>query len=97
LRLARDLAEAANRAKSEFMSRMSHELRTPLNAVLGFAQLLSGRLGDIDPTAQRQAQLIEQAGWHLLALINDVLDLSRAEAGTLSLQITAVPLGPLWQ
>ncbi len=97
LRHARDLAEAANRAKSEFLSRMSHELRTPLNAVLGFAQLLSSRLAGLDPTAQRQAQLIEQSGWHLLAMINDVLDLSRAEAGTLGLQITAVPLGPLWQ
>jgi PAS domain S-box-containing protein len=97
LRLARDRAEAANRAKSEFLSRMSHELRTPLNAVLGFAQLLSMRVDAADADALRYARHIEQAGWHLLAMINDVLDLSRAEAGTLGLQITAVPLAPLWQ
>jgi len=97
LREARNRAEAENRAKSEFLSRMSHELRTPLNAVLGFAQLLALRLSDVDPDAQRYAKNIEQAGWHLLEMINDVLDLSRAESGHLTLDMAAVPLAPLWQ
>jgi PAS domain S-box-containing protein len=96
LRQQRDAAEAKNQAKTEFLSRMSHELRTPLNAVLGFAQLLSRRAGDHDPDAQRYVRHIEQAGWHLLAMINDVLDLSRAETGTLNLETTSVALGPLW-
>ncbi|MDH5527427.1 MAG: response regulator [Nitrospirota bacterium] len=84
----------ANRAKSEFLSRMSHELRTPLNAILGFSQLL-----EIDPEVPdgpRQAvSEITQAGSHLLDLINDVLDLSRIEAGNLNLRMGPVPLEPL--
>jgi PAS domain S-box-containing protein len=96
LRGQRDRAEAANQAKSEFLSRMSHELRTPLNAVLGFAQLLVGRLAPNDPEGQRYARHIEQAGWHLLAMVNDVLDLSRAETGQLALTIEPVPLAPVW-
>ncbi|MDO9073027.1 MAG: PAS domain-containing sensor histidine kinase [Rubrivivax sp.] len=96
-RLARDHAEAASRAKTEFLSRMSHELRTPLNAVLGFAQLLSRRLGDGDIEGQRTyVAHIEQAGWHLLAMVNDVLDLQRVESGQLALQMQAVALAPLW-
>jgi signal transduction histidine kinase/ActR/RegA family two-component response regulator len=90
---ARDSAEAANRAKSEFLSRMSHELRTPLNAMLGFAQLM--RMQDAERLNTRQRQWIEkteQAGWHLLAMINDVLDLSRIEAGHLRLQIETLDL-----
>ncbi|MCH2240788.1 MAG: CHASE domain-containing protein, partial [Aquabacterium sp.] len=83
---ARETAEAANRAKNEFLSRMSHELRTPLNAMLGFAQLM-----ELDTEAQlpnRQRGWVEQiqrAGWHLLEMINDVLDLSRIDSGTLRL------------
>src|SRR5881409_691830 len=70
-------AEAANRAKTEFLSRMSHELRTPLNAMLGFAQLLNRDPGDHLSVQQRERlTLIEQSGWHLLAMIEDVLDLS---------------------
>jgi PAS domain S-box-containing protein len=90
------LADAANRAKTEFLSRMSHELRTPLNAVLGFAQLM-----EIDntepPTAgqQRRLTLIRGAGAHLLRMIDDMLDLTRIEAGGLALQIEPVPLGAL--
>jgi PAS domain S-box-containing protein len=83
---ARLRAESANRAKNEFLSRMSHELRTPLNAMIGFAQLLGL---DREPAlAQHQrdwAQQIQRAGWHLLELINETLDLSRIESGSVSL------------
>ena len=87
--------EADSRAKSEFLSRMSHELRTPLNAVLGFTQVMGLTLGRSPPERQRQQlQQIEQAGWHLLEMIDDVLDLSRLEAGQVGLRMDAVPLGP---
>ncbi|WP_140635658.1 CHASE domain-containing protein [Methylibium rhizosphaerae] len=85
---AREAAEASNRAKSDFLSRMSHELRTPLNAMLGFAQLMN--MDERTPLSQRQQQWVSQiqrAGWHLLEMINDVLDLSRIEAGTVKLLI----------
>lgn len=91
-RVAAQAADSANRAKSEFLSRMSHELRTPLNAVIGFAQLL--RLDTLAPLAAEQrtkVDLIEHAGSHLLAVISDVLDLSRIEAGSLPLCLE--PLG----
>ena len=93
---ARDVAEAANQAKSEFLSRMSHELRTPLNAMLGFAQLLE--MDRRSPLAGHQLQWIEQvqrAGWHLLEMINDVLDLSRIESGNLRLQSEPLNLAEL--
>ncbi|WP_409660030.1 CHASE domain-containing protein [Caldimonas sp.] len=93
---ARQLAEAANRAKSDFLSRMSHELRTPLNAMLGFAQLLS--MDDAAVTAPQRRQWlaqIQKAGWHLLEMINDVLDLSRIELGTIELRTEALPLRKL--
>ncbi|MET0208344.1 MAG: PAS domain-containing sensor histidine kinase [Burkholderiaceae bacterium] len=96
IRSERDRAEAASRAKTQFLSRMSHELRTPLNAVLGFAQLLHGRLGSADLEAQRRyVREIEKAGWHLLTLIDDVLDLARGESGQLELKAEPVPLLPL--
>ncbi len=88
-------AEAASRAKTEFLSRMSHELRTPLNAVLGFAQLLRRRRSALTAQELRQLDLIRAAGWHLLALINDVLDMSRIEAGNLAVQPSPVTLAPL--
>ena len=87
---AKDEAEQANRAKSEFLSRMSHELRTPMNAILGFAQVL-----EMHELADQQRECvthIHRAGTHLLALINEVLDLSGIEAGriTLSLEVVRV-------
>ena len=85
---ARDLAEASNRAKVDFLSRMSHELRTPLNAILGFAQLLDlGKRDPLTPAQRPWVDHIQHAGWHLLEMINDVLDLSRIESGNLRLQL----------
>ena len=86
---ARAAAEARAEAKSTFVSRMSHELRTPLNAIIGNAQLLAAVAGLQDVSAAR-VQRIERAGWHLLDLIDDVLDLSRLEAG--ALRSDAVPI-----
>ena len=88
LQEARHAAEEANRSKSEFLSRMSHELRTPLNAVLGFGQLL-----EIEPLDAHQQEAVAQilkGGRHLLDLINEVLDISRIEAGELALSPEAV-------
>ncbi|HXF45221.1 MAG TPA: ATP-binding protein, partial [Burkholderiaceae bacterium] len=92
LAAARDAAERASRAKTEFLSRMSHELRTPLNAILGFAQILRMRAGDAVPPALAQ---IEAAGWHLLELINEVLELARIETGAIAVSIDTVELAPL--
>ena len=93
---AREAAEASNRAKSEFLSRMSHELRTPLNAMLGFAQLLElDQRHPLSPNQQPWVSQIQQAGWHLLEMINDVLDLSRIESGNLRLHTETLNLGEL--
>ena len=83
-------AEAANQAKSAFLSRMSHELRTPLNAILGFAQLL--KLENPSTSQLESISHITRAGRHLLALINEVLDISRIETGRLALTIEPVEL-----
>jgi len=80
LQKAKERAEAANRAKSEFLANMSHELRTPLNAILGFAQLME-RDQRVTPSQQENLTTINRSGEHLLALINDVLDMSKIEAG----------------
>ena len=93
---AREAAEASNQAKSEFLSRMSHELRTPLNAMLGFAQLLELEDRPSLGSAQRGwVQQIQQAGWHLLEMINDVLDLSRIESGNLRMDLETLDLAAL--
>ncbi|EFH11401.1 sensor histidine kinase, partial [Teichococcus cervicalis] len=89
-------AEQANEAKSRFLARMSHELRTPLNGVLGLAQLLAARQ-DVPPAVREQLAMIEGAGRHLLALVNDVLDLAQVEAGRLGLQCAPLALQPLLQ
>jgi PAS domain S-box-containing protein len=83
LRKAKEEAERANHAKSEYLSRMSHELRTPLNSILGFAQILE--MDALPPEQQDSVAHIMKGGQHLLSLINEVLDLARIEAGRLSL------------
>ena len=83
-RAARAEADARNLAKTAFLSRMSHELRTPLNAVIGYAQLLGGGATPLPESALERIKRIERSGWHLLALIDDVLDLSRIESHAMS-------------
>jgi two-component system NtrC family sensor kinase len=90
---ARDVAERHSRFTSEFLARMSHELRTPLNAVIGFAELLEQ--GQAGPLASEQARYVEHivgSARHLLALVNDVLDLSKVAAGKMTLERSVVPL-----
>ncbi len=84
---AKDVADRANRAKSAFLAAMSHELRTPLNAIIGFSEVIrSGALGtDAGPRVVDYSKHIEESGKHLLSLINDILDLSKAEAGRMTL------------
>ncbi len=100
-RLYADLAaantqlEEATRAKSEFLANMSHELRTPLNAVLGFSDLLVEQLPQLSAAQQRYFRNIRDAGTHLLQLINEVLDLSKVEAGRLDLRPEPVRLQTL--
>lgn len=86
---AKEAAEVANVAKSEFLANMSHELRTPLNGILGYAQVLQ-RSGNLDRDQQAKINVIHQCGTHLLTLINDVLDLSKIEAGKMELHPTEV-------
>ncbi|HYU85838.1 MAG TPA: ATP-binding protein, partial [Kribbellaceae bacterium] len=88
--IARDAAERASRAKDEFLSRMSHELRTPLNAVLGFAQLLE--MDGLDEEQRDSVEHILRGGRHLLALVNEVLDLTRVESGSFALSLEPIRL-----
>ncbi len=93
LERARETAEAANQAKNDFLSRMSHELRTPLNAMLGFTQLLEmDREHPLSPRQQGWSAQVQQAGWHLLEMIDDTLDLSRIESGALRLDLASQDL-----
>ena len=89
---ARSVAEIANLAKSEFLSSMSHELRSPLNAILGFAQLMEADSPPPTPAQGESIARILQAGWHLLKLINEILDLAVIESGKVSLSPEAVSL-----
>jgi len=91
----KERAEAASRAKSEFLSRMSHEMRTPLNAVIGFTQLLRLNGGESRHQLERYSNHILEAGQHLLNLIDEVLDLQRVEAGKLALDLQPVAVRPL--
>ena len=100
----REEAQIASRTKSDFLARLSHELRAPLNAILGFAQMLghNDATSDTDypplhPNQQHGLAQIRQAGWHLLDMITDVLDLSRMEAGSLRLTLEPVSLADLAQ
>ncbi len=93
LKKARNEAQAANRAKSEFLASVSHELRTPLNAIIGFSQVLNDtHFGSLTDKQQEYVADIETSGKHLLSLINDILDLARIEAGKASFEASRVGL-----
>ncbi len=95
-RLARVAAERANAAKSEFLSRMSHELRTPLNAINGFSEvLLEKYFGDLNPKQEEYLRDILESGNHLLSLINDILDISKIDAGKEVLDLSSVNINNL--
>ncbi len=96
LQTAMEAAEAANRAKSTFLASMSHELRTPLNAILGFTQVME-RDHPLNPNHEEYLGIINRAGKHLLELINDVLEMSKIEAGKISLQLNLCDLHLLLQ
>ena len=94
----RDRAEAADRVKSAFLATMSHELRTPLNSIIGFTGILLQRLpGALNEEQEKQLAIVKRAGQHLLNLVNDVLDISKIEAGELQIDIEPVDLSALLQ
>ena len=95
LTTAKDEAEAANRAKSNFLATMSHEIRTPLNGVLGMAQALAA--GELAPAQRDQLDVIQKSGQSLLAILNDILDLSKIEAGRMEIEAVEFDLGEIAQ
>ena len=94
---ARDSAEKASRAKTEFLSRMSHELRTPLNAILGFSQLLDMEKASLNAEQAESVKEIIDAGQHLLSMVNEVLELARIESGRYDIDIQSHELEPIIQ
>ena len=95
LAAAMEAAQAADRIKSAFLATMSHELRTPLNSIIGFTGImLQGLAGPLNPEQQKQMTMVQNSSRHLLALINDVLDISKIEAGQLDLSLGSFDLGP---
>ena len=93
---SRDAAEQASRAKSQFLANMSHELRTPLNAILGFSEVIRDRImGDDEAAYSRYANDIHDSGTHLLSVIDDILDIAKAEAGRLKLDPQPLDIGDL--
>ncbi|MBI5571764.1 MAG: AAA family ATPase [Desulfomonile tiedjei] len=96
LRVARDAAETASRAKTEFLTNMSHELRTPLNSIIGFSELLEDQtFGQLNPRQKVFIGNVWASGRHLLELINDLLDLAKVESGKMELQLSTVCIGDL--
>ncbi len=96
LKTANEALETANRVKSDFLANMSHELRTPLNHIMGFTELVANKhFGELNAVQEEYLRDVLQSSHHLLSLINDILDLSKVEAGKLDLKTAEIRLGPL--